>query len=252
METLNKKKLRELVNLDNPGAGTIIHAYDPDTGKDHKLLLANINRPGSFPAWEANANNGAGYAVDERVEYGLKLWKSLVNGNLTVPTAGVNWTEVSAGEVPNIGVFLKTAQNISIGLNGLVNESGIFYCDGDEADRPAGAVNGYLFVIVFSNNLVKQIYFEFSSHRVFQRYKNTSWSAWVDLRNGCPIDCGNYDASVGSLPSTGGTGNAGAIQRYNEFFFSVGGVIDGNYYPAGTIARALVNNPSTFSDWKLY
>ena len=57
----------------------------------------------------------------------------------------------------------------------------------------------------------------------------------------------NFDASVNQYP-----GDAGTL-KYQTFYFTVGGNMpDGNFWPAGTIAIALTDNPGqTPANWRL-
>ena len=57
----------------------------------------------------------------------------------------------------------------------------------------------------------------------------------------------DFDASVNMLP-----GDAGTL-KYQTFYFTTGGTMpDTNFYPAGTIAVALVDNPGqTMANWRL-
>lgn len=64
------------------------------------------------------------------------------------------------------------------------------------------------------------------------------------------VDCGNWDASGGLFPTTGGTGTAGAIKKGNAFEISVAGTMGGEAFDVGDIIRALVNTPGqTLSNW---
>jgi hypothetical protein len=64
------------------------------------------------------------------------------------------------------------------------------------------------------------------------------------------VDCGSWDASTGSYPSTGGTGTAGAIKKGNLFFISVAGNIGGTQLGVGDSIRALVDSPGQVnSNW---
>lgn len=66
------------------------------------------------------------------------------------------------------------------------------------------------------------------------------------------VDCGNWDASIGTYPSTGGTGAAGAIKKGNLFFVSVAGTIAGIVVNVGDSIRALVDTPGqTAANWDI-
>lgn len=61
---------------------------------------------------------------------------------------------------------------------------------------------------------------------------------------------GNYDASVGTFPTTGGSGSAGAILKGDVFRISVAGTMGGVAYKIGDHALALVDSPAqTASNW---
>lgn len=64
-------------------------------------------------------------------------------------------------------------------------------------------------------------------------------------------DRGNFDASFGTFPTTGGSGESGAIQLGNQWTISVGGTLGGEEVDAPyDIIRALVDNPQDVrSDW---
>jgi hypothetical protein len=64
---------------------------------------------------------------------------------------------------------------------------------------------------------------------------------------------GAYDASGNTYPASGGSGTAGAIRAGDEWYFSVGGTLDGGLWPIKTIAKALVDTPGqTDANWRLY
>jgi hypothetical protein len=63
-------------------------------------------------------------------------------------------------------------------------------------------------------------------------------------------DCGNWDASAGTFPTTSGSGTGGAIKAGNAFEISVAGTISGETFDIGDTIRALVDTPGqTFSNW---
>lgn len=67
-------------------------------------------------------------------------------------------------------------------------------------------------------------------------------------RLGYLILCADWDLSSGVVPTTGGTGEAGEIERGNQFYISVGGAVslpDGGHALTGMIFQARVNNPGT-------
>jgi hypothetical protein len=59
-------------------------------------------------------------------------------------------------------------------------------------------------------------------------------------------DTGNWDASVGTWPTTG-SGTAGAIRRGDSYTVSVAGSISGHAFDVGDVFRATVNNPGQVS-----
>lgn len=60
---------------------------------------------------------------------------------------------------------------------------------------------------------------------------------------------GNWDASVGTYPTTG-TGSGGAIRRGDSYDISVAGTIDGNDYEVGDQLRAKIAAPGqTTANW---
>jgi hypothetical protein len=65
-------------------------------------------------------------------------------------------------------------------------------------------------------------------------------------------DAGNYDASVGTWPTTG-TGSAGAVRKGDTYNVTVAGTLGGRLYDINDSFRALVNNPGqTNSNWAPY
>lgn len=63
-------------------------------------------------------------------------------------------------------------------------------------------------------------------------------------------DRGNFDASSGAFPSTGGSGTAGAVMKGDQWVISVGGTLGTHVLNAGDSIRALVNTPgSTSTNW---
>ena len=63
-------------------------------------------------------------------------------------------------------------------------------------------------------------------------------------------DRGNYNASVNTFPTTGGSGAGGAILKGDLWTVSVGGTLGGQAVTAGDTVRALVDSPGqTSSNW---
>ncbi len=66
-------------------------------------------------------------------------------------------------------------------------------------------------------------------------------------------DCGNFDASGGAYPATGGTGVAGAIMKGNMWRISVAGTLpSGVVVDIGDWIRALIDSPgNTQANWSV-
>lgn len=63
-------------------------------------------------------------------------------------------------------------------------------------------------------------------------------------------DRGNYDASVNTFPTTGGSGSAGAVLKGDVWRISVAGTLGGVAYKVGDTIRALVDSPAqTATNW---
>lgn len=63
---------------------------------------------------------------------------------------------------------------------------------------------------------------------------------------------GAYDPSSGAPPEEGGSGEEGEIQGGDEWVLSEAGELWGEYWPAKTIIKALVDNPgSDEENWRL-
>lgn len=90
------RKLRTLSRRESVVNTDMVHLYSPSTGKDHYVLLEDLLAAGGYPEWEADYDGGAGYDDGDRVTYGFRLWESLVNSNLSLPSEGSDWTEVSS------------------------------------------------------------------------------------------------------------------------------------------------------------
>lgn len=62
--------------------------------------------------------------------------------------------------------------------------------------------------------------------------------------------CGNFDASTGNFPTTGGTGTSGAINKGNAFVCNVAGTIGSQDFDIGDTIAAKVNTPGqTAANW---
>ena len=63
---------------------------------------------------------------------------------------------------------------------------------------------------------------------------------------------GYYDASVGTFPSAGGSGSAGAILKGDYWTISVKGTLSGDSVFVGSTITAMFDNPGqTFSNWNI-
>lgn len=89
-------KLRQLTRLITANPNTLVHVWDPTTGKDHYILVADLLSGFGYPTWNSTDAAAGNYDTGSRVTHGLKLWESLVDDNAATPTEGANWTEVSA------------------------------------------------------------------------------------------------------------------------------------------------------------
>lgn len=87
----------QLPELAEVGAGAYVVGYDSATDRTVKI---NVSALGGGQETDINWRANVPYATGLIVEYGLKLWKSLIDDNLgNLPSEGANWTEVSkAGE----------------------------------------------------------------------------------------------------------------------------------------------------------
>lgn len=67
-------------------------------------------------------------------------------------------------------------------------------------------------------------------------------------------DRGTFDASAG-FPTSNGSGAAGARMRFDRFINTVDAILAGQFVPAGGVAMALADNPTsdwdTLTGWKL-
>lgn len=91
----------QLPELANIQAGAYVVGYNTATDQTVKINVSALGGGQETDiSWRANIT----YATGNIVEYGLKLWKSLIDDNLgNFPTEGANWTEVSkAGAGSNI------------------------------------------------------------------------------------------------------------------------------------------------------
>jgi hypothetical protein len=65
-------------------------------------------------------------------------------------------------------------------------------------------------------------------------------------------DRGNYDASVNTFPTTGGSGTAGAIMRGDWWHITVKGAVDGDSLRVGSSIAALIDAPGqTNANWNI-
>lgn len=91
----------QLPELANVQAGAYVVGYNTATDQTVKI---NVSTLGGGQETDINWRANVPYATGLIVEYGLKLWKSLIDDNLgNLPSEGANWTEVSkAGAGSNI------------------------------------------------------------------------------------------------------------------------------------------------------
>lgn len=67
------------------------------------------------------------------------------------------------------------------------------------------------------------------------------------------IDCGNVDLSSGDMPTTGGTGVAGAIKKGNMFTVIEAGTVSGVFIDEGAEIKAQDNAPANdLTKWRIY
>lgn len=67
------------------------------------------------------------------------------------------------------------------------------------------------------------------------------------------IDCGNADLSSGNMPTTGGTGSAGAIKKGNQFTVTISGTVSGVFIEVGSEIKALTDTPENdLTKWRIY
>ena len=64
-------------------------------------------------------------------------------------------------------------------------------------------------------------------------------------------DRGNWDASSGLFPSTGGSGPGGTILKGDLWFVSVPGILGGTPVVVGSNFRALIDGPLVPADWNI-
>lgn len=84
----------------------------------------------------------------------------------------------------------------------------------------------------------------YSSQRAVKTYVDASVVGVLD-------DRGNWDASSGLFPSTGGSGPLGTILKGDLWFVSVPGTLGGNAVVVGSNFRALIDNPINPTDWNI-
>lgn len=91
----------QLPELESVQAGAYVVGYDTATDRTVKI---NVSALGGGTEVDINWKNTTTYNTGEVVEYGLKLWKSVIDDNLgNFPAEGTLWTEVSkAGAGSNI------------------------------------------------------------------------------------------------------------------------------------------------------
>ena len=84
----------QLPELQAIGQGVYLVGYDQQTDRTVKVNVQSIG--GGEQAPDLNWRADTEYNSDSIVEFGLRLWKSLVDNNVgNIPMEGDNWTEVS-------------------------------------------------------------------------------------------------------------------------------------------------------------
>lgn len=84
--------------------------------------------------------------------------------------------------------------------------------------------------------------------KIFQQINTTPSGVWRDMTG----DGNKYDASVNTFPTTGGSGDEGAIEWGNTFEIGVAGTLGGEAVPEGATIRALRDSPGqTAAYWKI-
>lgn len=86
---------------------------------------------------------------------------------------------------------------------------------------------------------------------------NSNFTELYDLVGGGSkspvIDCGNVDLSSGNMPTTGGTGAAGAIRKGNMFTVIEAGTVSGVFIDEGAEIKAQDNAPGNdLTKWRIY
>src|SRR5690554_1980346 len=84
----------QLPELQIIGQGVYLVGYDQQTDRTVKVNVQSIGGGEQAPdlIWRADTE----YNSDSIVEFGLRLWKSLVDNNVgNIPMEGDNWTEVA-------------------------------------------------------------------------------------------------------------------------------------------------------------
>lgn len=90
--------LASLTRKQNPVGSDILHLKDPITGKDHYVLLSDIQTGNSYDSWDPEIE----YSIGDRVTFGFRLWESLQNANEgNTPQEGAWWKEVSESAKPD-------------------------------------------------------------------------------------------------------------------------------------------------------
>ena len=84
----------QLPELQTIGQGVYLVGYDQQTDRTVKVNVQSIG--GGEQAPDLNWRADTEYGEENIVEFGLRLWKSLVDNNVgNIPVEGDNWTEVS-------------------------------------------------------------------------------------------------------------------------------------------------------------
>lgn len=99
------RKLRQLERLVSAPSNAIVHVYVPGD-KDYYMLAGDFLAGLGYATWNSVSAAAGDYDTGSRVTYGFRLWESLVDNNMVIPTEGASWTEVSPTSLPTIASVL--------------------------------------------------------------------------------------------------------------------------------------------------
>lgn len=97
--SITLRKLKSLDRLTAIQAADILHVYRPGD-KDYWMHAGDLLYGLGYPTWNSTDAANGDYDIGTRVTYGFRLWESLTNDNVAIPTEGANWTEVSGADTP--------------------------------------------------------------------------------------------------------------------------------------------------------